>query len=357
MIRTGRLLLLWAALAVAAPTTARAQSSALSAPHEPDAPSPSAYTVQPPPAVPQPPPPSGPPAPTFAPAPLPGPYFEVDPLLDRPPLPPPGWFAVVDVGADIPHVKNHLSGQVPRPGTSLTDTVAVPSAGMDWTIFPRAEVGFRLPSGFGSCSLSFRFFDTDGNGAGAGLDGPAALHSRLSFHEAGLDYSNNETSLWPNWDMKWTVGVRLLYVFFDSRADESSAAAAAGSTVVEQHDSNWYCGFGPHAGLELDRQIGGTGLALVLRGEGSLYLGRLRQTFAETTTAGSTGQFNIGVSQAVPSAGFFTGFRWQPPQWPGAEFYLGYEYQHWWDIGKNNNTTSTGELNEQGIFVRAQWIF
>jgi hypothetical protein len=353
MIRSGRILLLLAALGGAAATTARAQSPDLPAPRERDVPSPSAFTVQPPPAAALPPTPPGPPTPTFAPANLPGPYFEVDPLLDRSPLPPPGWFADVDLGAVIPHVKNHLSGLVPRPGTTITDTVALPSAGLDWTVLPRAEAGYRLPSGFGAFSLSFRFLDTDGNGTAAGLDGPAALHSRLSLHEAGLDYSNNETSLWPNWDMKWTVGLRLLYVFFDSQADESPVAAAAGSTIFEQRESNWYCGFGPHVGLELDRRIGCAGLSLVLRGEGSLYLGRLRQAFAETSTTGRNGDSSIPVSQAVPAAAFFAGFRWQPPQWPGTEFFLGYQYEHWWDVGKNNNTTSTGELNEQGLFVRA----
>jgi Legionella pneumophila major outer membrane protein precursor len=353
MIRSGRIVLLLAVLGGAAASTARAQTMVLPAAHEADVPSPSPFTVPAPPAaVPLLTPPA-PPMPTFAPAPPPGPYFEVDPLLDRPPLPPPGWFAEVDVGAVIPHVKNHLSGQVQFPGAASADTVALPSAGLDWTVFPRVEAGYRLPSGFGAVSLSFRFLDTEGNGTVGGGDGAAVLHSRLSFQEAGLDYSNNETSLWPNWDMKWTVGVRLLYTFFDSRADESPA----GSTIIEQRDSNWYAGFGPHVGLELDRQIGCTGLSFVLRGEGSLYLGRLRQAFYETSAAGLNAESSIPVSQAVPAAGFFAGFRWQPPQWQGAEFYLGYQYEHWWDLGKNNNTTSSGELDVQGFFVRAALSF
>ena len=201
------------------------QTMVLPAAREVDMPSPSPFTVPgPPAAVPLLTPPA-PPMPTFAPAPQPGPYFEVDPLLDRPPLPPPGWFADVDLGAVIPHVKNHLSGQVQLPGAANADTVALPSAGLDWTVFPRVEAGYRLPSGFGAVSLSFRFLDTEGTSTVGGVDGAAVLHSRLSLHEAGLDYSNNETSLWPNWDMKWTVGVRLLYAFFDSRADESPAAS------------------------------------------------------------------------------------------------------------------------------------
>jgi hypothetical protein len=348
------MLLLWAALAGAAATTARAQPADLPPARQPDAPSPSEFTVPARPAAAL---TSGPPTPTFAPVPLPGPYFEVDPLLDRPPLPPPGWFADVDLGIVSPHVKNHLSGPVQFPFQAAPDTVALGSAPLDWTAFPRFEAGYRLPSGFGAFSLSFRFLDTDGNGTAAGLDGPAALHSRLSLHEAGLDYSNGETSLWPNWDLKWAVGLRLIYIFFDSRADEAPSLAAAGSTVVEQRDSNWYCGVGPHAELELDRQIGCTGLAFVLRGEGTIYLGRLRQAFYETSTTGLSASSSVPVTQGVPELGFFVGVRWEPPQWKAAQFYLGYQYEYWWDVGRNNNTTSAGDVEVQGIFVRAALNF
>jgi hypothetical protein len=37
--------------------------------------------------------------------------------------------------------------------------------------------------------------------------------------------------------------------------------------------------------------------------------------------------------------------------------YLGYQYEHWWDIARNNQTTSTGELNVQGFFARGEWRF
>src|SRR5207302_817338 len=119
--------------------------------------------------------------------------------------------------------------------------------------------------------------------------------SRLSLNEIGLDYGNNETSLWPDWDMKWMVGLRLLYAFFDSRAD-----GAAGGTVFEQRESNWYAGFGPHLGLELDRRIACTGLSVVLRGEGTLYLGRLRQAFFETSTAVGPSGAPLSAESSIP---------------------------------------------------------
>jgi hypothetical protein len=345
MVRWARILLLLAALGGPAVTTVRAQAPA--APEAVTLPAP--HVLAP-----------APPAPTFAPTPWPGPYFEPDPLLDRPPLPPPGWFADADLGVVIPHVKNHLSGPVQLgvigPLAAVTaahpDTVALPGAGLDWTVFPRLEVGYQLPSGFGAVGLSYRFLGTEGSGTAAVLDRPAALHSRLDLNEIGLDYSSNETSLWPNWDMKWALGLRMLWVYFDSRA------LAAGGPVFEQQESNWYAGFGPHTGLELDRQIGCTGLSLVLRGDFSIYMGRLNQRFSEAAGgAPLIGETREALSQAVVSLGTFVGVRWQPPQWKEAEFYFGYQYEHWWDIGKNDNTTSSAELNVQGVFVRAVWHF
>src|SRR5262249_47384219 len=38
----------------------------------------------------------------------PGPYFEADPLVDDPNHPQPGWFADVQVGGVIPHIKDYL---------------------------------------------------------------------------------------------------------------------------------------------------------------------------------------------------------------------------------------------------------
>ncbi|HKI31366.1 MAG TPA: Lpg1974 family pore-forming outer membrane protein [Gemmataceae bacterium] len=368
MVRSARMLLLALALGGTVATAARAQTPP---PPQPVAPLDATATTAPPPQMPGPPPLAGAPAPTFDPAPLPGPYFVVDPLLDRPPLLQPGWFADLDIGGVIPHVKNHLNGPVQLgfigPTQDITvptpDTVALHSAGLDWTVFPRIEAGYRLPSGFGGVALSYRFLDTEGNGTAAGMDGVAALHSRLDLQEIGLDYTSDETSLWPNWDMKWAVGLRMLWVYFDSRADESPQLAAAGSTVFEQQESNWYAGFGPHLGLELDRQIACTGLSFVLRADGAIYLGRLQQRFSEASTALAAngapliGVTREGVSQGVPVLGGFVGFRWQPTQWKGAEFYLGYQYEHWWDIARNNETISFGELNVQGIFVRAGFNF
>ena len=69
-----------------------------------------------------------------------------------------------------------------------------------------------------------------------------------------VDYASHETSLGPNWLMKWRIGLRLAGLSFDSEAVEPLAAAAAGSGIFLRSIENDYFGVGPHAGLELRRQ-------------------------------------------------------------------------------------------------------
>ena len=155
MVRSARILLLLAALGATA-TITRAQAPELPAPKpstSEDATAPGAPPLQLP-GQPMPVISAGPPTPTFAPVPPPGPYFQDDPLLDRPPLPPPGWFADLDIGAVIPHIKNHVQEQVALPGAATT--VALPSAGLDWTVFPASKpaIGFLRASERFRCRIA-----------------------------------------------------------------------------------------------------------------------------------------------------------------------------------------------------------
>ena len=159
-----------------------------------------------------------------------------------------------------PHVKNQLTNASLRGGAP--DVVSLPSAPLDWTVAPRFEMGRTLPSGFGAVAVSYRFLPTRGPARTTGFDGPAVLKSRLDLNIADLDYISREFSLWPNWDMTWRLGGRTAWIYFDSRADESFAAAAAGSGVFEQRTSDSFVGFGPHTGVEVARRFTGTGLSL-----------------------------------------------------------------------------------------------
>jgi hypothetical protein len=297
------------------------------------------------------------------PPPSPGPYFEHDVRLDPPDLSPPGWFGAADLNPMVPHVKNRLENTVTL-GTNPPDFVHVASANLGWTVAPRVELGYRLPSGFGEFSLAYRFLASEGTGSGPGPDTTAALKSRLNLQTMDLDYCSREFSLWPCWDLKWRFGLRLAFLFFEDRTDQTPNAAAAGSGILEQRTSNWYWGVGPHVGVELARLLGDSGLALWGRIDGSVSLGRQRQTFTElSVNPGPAGGPAFGETlerrgQAVPQLLLEAGLRWNPPGWPHSCFFAGYQYEYWWDVGRNSETVaSRGEFWDQGLLLRAEFNF
>jgi hypothetical protein len=296
-------------------------------------------------------------------APLPGPYFVNEPLFDDPNLPQPGWFAAAEVAGVAPHVGEKIMGQV-QIGANAPNQVALPNAPLDWTVAPRITLGYRLPSGFGEFALSYRGFASQGTETFADTDGPAALKSRLALNQVDLDYLSREYSLWPDWDMTWHVGLRLSTVYYDSTAEESQAAAAAGSGVFQQHSSNNYWGIGPNAGVALARRIKGTGLSFLTSVDATDHLGRVSQNFTETSTAtNASGQFLTGDtrnngSQSVPVVNVQAGIQWDLPQMPHSNLFLGYVYEYWWDIGRlSTSPGSHGEMSDQGIVFRAEFNF
>ena len=280
----------------------------------------------------------------------PGPYFQTDPLLDRPPLPQPGLFADVDVELLDVHIKNRLFGSDQLSGANTVDTVHVPGAPLDWTVSPRFELGYNLPSGFGAFSLVYRFLATNGNTTLAGPDGPETVASRMDLNQGDFDYTSSETSLWPHCDMKWRVGLRLANLYFDSRADEAFAQAAAGTGIFESYTTNHFLGVGPHAGLELARRWEALRLACFTRVDFGTLLGRLHQRFVEQSTSLGSAETLDSGSQAVPIVNIQAGLRWQPLANQDAEWFLGYVYEHWWSVGKLGD--SSAEVADQGIVLR-----
>jgi hypothetical protein len=310
-------------------------------------------------------------APVPAPGPLPPdaerPYFRLDPLLDPPELPQPGWFFNLEVDPTKAHIKNDLRTTVLNPATGYSDQVGLPSATLDWSISPRFEAGYRLSSGFGEFVLSYRFLATQGHDLYQNSDGPGQLSSLLDINQVDLDYASSEFSLWPKWDMRWRLGLRYADVYFDSRAAEGFDEAAAGSGVFQTRVTNSFVGFGPHAGMDLSRHFGTGGLAFVTRADFALLVGHIRQQFSErTTTFGPDGQPLVGAlgasdSQGVPVLEVQAGLSWQPPRYPLATFFLGYRYEYWWEVGMldniNNGNGTFGEVFDQGVVLRAEFSF
>jgi Legionella pneumophila major outer membrane protein precursor len=291
------------------------------------------------------------------------PYFQFNPDVDQPEFPQPGCLFSIGLGIVTPHVKDQLSGAVQNPASGNSDIVSMARAPLGWTVSPSLEAGYRLPSGFGAISLGYRFLEGLGTTTNAGPDGPAALRSRLDVNQFDLRYTSSELSLWPHWEMRWGVGARLASVFFDSQATESFDDAAAGSGVFLTRASNHFVGIGPSATLELQRHVQGTGFSFVGWLELSHMLGRINQKFVEDLTAPDANgnpqaaQATPSSSQAVPMLNAQAGLAWQPSSLPAASFFLGYQYEHWWNVGRLSAINDMGELVDQGVMLRASWNY
>jgi hypothetical protein len=272
-----------------------------------------------------------------------------DPLLDRPPYAPPGWFAAVDVNPVWAHIKNKLAA--PVTVGPLTDEVRLPTAALDVTVSPRFEFGYRMAQGAGALLASYRFVETEGSGTVSPF-GPAgdaaALRSRLDLNVLDLDYGSREFSLGPRWDMKWLAGVRLASLYFDSQAADATA---------RQRETNHFAGAGPHVGLELWHCLDETGLALFARLDSELLVGRIRQSFTEAL-AGAAGETDQSQVQGAPVLSAQAGLGWTPPGSEHLRLAAGYTWERWWDVGfVGGPGGSHAEVTVQGLFLRGEWRY
>jgi hypothetical protein len=310
------------------------------------------------------------PASLFAPSPPPStrflpvdtPYFVRDPLLDSPQFPPVGWFAGAELQVVKPHLVSRLTDTVQnraQKASGTSTTVALRPAPLDWTVSPRFFLGYRLPSRFGEFAVAYRFLDTVGSEGLRGGNGPATLKSRLSFNMIDLDYSNSELSLWPKWDMKWTVGLRILTLFSDSRAAQPFAQAAAGSGIVQTRDYINPVGFGPHAALELARRLGDSGWALRFRSDLSTdFTSGQEGFFTRSTTLGPAGRPLAGESfvffhQGTSIVNVQAGVTWQPSHSSATRLFLGYQYERWFALEGVVDSGSHGQFWDQGVVLQA----
>jgi hypothetical protein len=278
-----------------------------------------------------------------------------DPLLDFRSCFPPGWVADLELPIVAPHVRNNLVDTLtfgPR-----TDTIHLPTANQGWTVSPRFEVGYRLPQAAGDLLVSYRFLTSSGSGTLPGFDtfgNPGLLHSSLALNVLDLDYARHESSLGPDWDMRWSAGVRFADVFFNSSAT---------SATLAQGESNSYFGVGPHAGLELQRWVGAAGVALFVRADGAMLFGQVRQRFSETVP-GPAGVILIDDrpthTQPVPYLALQAGVVWRPPQYDRVSVALGYTIERWWEVGELLTAPPAGShasLTVQGVYLRFGWSY
>lgn len=283
-----------------------------------------------------------------------GPLLKGDPLLDPPNLPPPGWFVAFETGILHPVYRNRLTGTVPIIGLP-NQPVFVPTASLDWTGSPRAEIGYRFSEGFGEILVSYRSVVAEGAGVIPNYDivGAGSLLSRLNVNVIDLDYAAREFALGDLWDMRWKIGARLSSNYFDTQ----SLGVALG-----QRASNHFFGSGPHAGLELQRRFGASGLALLGRIDGAVQIGRVSQDFEQVIfgVPAMGGAVSQEATQYVPILRMQAGLSWTPPMRKRFFcFSAGYEFEEWWGVGRmpGGAATSTANFFMNGAFVRGEWSY
>jgi hypothetical protein len=299
-------------------------------------------------------------------------YFERDPLLDPPQWRQrPGWFT--DFRFDVIHPHLFFS-QVKSALTTSTGQfvdVAPGAARLNWTVAPRFEIGYRLPSGFGAFSFSDRFFQTGGAGPFSGPAGLTNRTSRLTVNYADWDYISHEFTPWvtpqSNWTLEWRAGIRLANSWTDNLVDKPFDTAAATNHVFIQGDNNFQIGAGPHFGAQVERLDPRTGITFVAKIDIADTFSRIRQMFAASTTtltpsgAPVRGAFGQNFWNQVAILNYQVGLGWKPPQYPNVKLFVGYVYEYWFQAASNMTfvnpfTTlhgaSRGAFDNQGIVLQ-----
>jgi hypothetical protein len=307
---------------------------------------------------------------------LDGPYFVSDPLLDPSFFPSPGWFSGVEVQIVKPHLINEYKNSV-FPGGNIHDnsglfplganakTVNLPAGPLDWTAGPRVFAGYRLPAGFGEFMMAYRHLGTSGSSSAPDTNGPISLNSRFAFDTLDIDYNSRQLSLWPTWDMKWTLGLRNMWLFSSTEGTQPFDQASAGGGVFNARQSNSIWGIGPHAALELNRRLGDSGFSLYFRTDfGASFSNVNEQWNIVTTTIGSNGRPLPGQTRAwgrqfIPQINGRAGVSWKPSPTSGIRAFIGYQYEVFWDLNRLPQTNGTpfsppslGQYMSQGIVLQ-----
>jgi hypothetical protein len=191
------------------------------------------------------------------------------------------------------------------------------------------------------------------------------VNSRLAQNLANVDYGNMRllpaTGLFgEGWLIGGRVGVQILSIYYDTRSEQRGLDG----TLTGQQITNSLVGAGPHAQLEVRRCLFLPGLMLDGSVEAANIWDHMGQSFTETilapgaAAAGNT--LRAHLSQGVGSLGARLGFSWTPPANNSIRLFLGYQFNQWWQVGRNGSITSTGinaDLTEHGILFRGEFTF
>jgi hypothetical protein len=299
-------------------------------------------------------------------SPIPDQYFVEDPLLDTPDMPRPGWFVYKEFELAAPHIYRFLYNTV-TVGSRAPDNVNLPNRGLNWTLAPKLEIGYWLPSGFGGFSMSYRNISSSGgmDSSFLGPDGAANLRSELAVHVIDADYISKEFTQLDQFKMRWRGGLRTTIAYYNTVLTQAASEASAGTGILQQEATNSFRGVGPHLGVELRWDFARyPGMSLLGSTDYGATLGRIKQGFFElaqdplSPSGLSFGTNTISSSQTVQMFNARMGLNYQPPEHPNFSAFLGFQYDLWWGVGRlSAQPSSRGDLSISGFVLRLTYNY
>ncbi|HZZ72678.1 MAG TPA: Lpg1974 family pore-forming outer membrane protein [Pirellulales bacterium] len=298
------------------------------------------------------------------------------------------WFG----GAEYLLLRTHLSQDTaylrldePNLNPPVFSTSTAINYNWDYASGIRAFVGYRLCDCGGE--LEFTYFGFNDTASAASATGTSTVmftapndlspsngqtlfaSASINLNTFDIDVSKriplgNCNCCCPEWDLKWSAGVRIA----DVRQSKDRYFSDPNTGVVRLTDyTTRFTGAGPRLGLEGRRYFGDCGnLSLFARGFGSLLLGDFDSRRTITTTAIPEVDSSIqDQTRIIPVAEIEVGGSWQLSE----RLLLtgGYLFQAWWDLGQSEIYTRTGNgfdtaldsniLSFDGFFVRAEYTF
>jgi hypothetical protein len=262
--------------------------------------------------------------------------------------PEPLGFFNVELQFVAPTVSNHLNNTIVLPDGS-TKTIAIPGVGLDFTVAPLLEIGFRLPESAGQFSFGYRFLTTQGNSSQTADGIETDFRSRLDYNEVNFDFGTSRWEFEPHWFLQSRIGARVAWIYYDTQARTDALG-------LKDFEKNYFVGAGPHLSLDVERTFA-MGLGLFAKVDGAVLIGQTEQAFTETDTLGGF----VSITQperttlAVPTIQAQLGVSYTPPRFEHLRFRAGYQFEQWFNVGNVQN--SSLNVMTQGGFIRGEIDF
>ncbi len=115
--------------------------------------------------------------------------------------------------------------------------------------------------------------------------------------------------------------------------------------------------------MDLSRRLPYEGFALTVGGGFSYLWGHIGQHFSEQVTVPGYPSLSTGCinddrnTQAILMLEARAGLSWSPKDHEQTRVFLGYQFEYWPQIGRDDNTGSRGDLYQHGLFLRGEYDF